>query len=619
MKRILIVDDEPTTRKILAKQLEPTGWEIETASSGTTALQLCQTMDIDCLLLDLFLPDITGLQVLEILRSKRTVLPIIIITGNETLESAASALRLGAQDYLIKGTFKGPLLIRAIQNAVEKFEQYQEAQRLQRTLNELSTAYEKLEISSQHQQKMLTDLSERVPSGVASEPQHLNILIVDDEPNDQFFLKRVIANINPDFDVQVAGSIETGMRFAKNHSIDCILSDHLLPDGTSLDFLEQLQNLDQFQGAVIVLTGQGNEEIAVKALKLGASDYIIKNNISADLLKSTLFKAMALIHESKERRKALLELSGRNLQLRDEIDSRTAVEEQLQVYKTLVEETLDYVFIVDPQTGRIIHCSNSVRSLLKATGEAENYKDFDKACTQKRWTEIVAGSWESKGRLLVESQFVSKEGQTISVEILFKGFKSAAQQYMMIIARDITHRLQLEQRLLALAMTDALTGLYNRRHFDDQLKKNWRLLIREKSYLSLLMIDVDYFKKYNDHYGHLEGDICLKKISKAILDCLKRPMDFAARYGGEEMAVVLPFTQKKGAISQAKKILAAIRQLALPHADSPFPHVTASIGISTMVPSSGQKPDLILAQADQALYQAKEAGRNRVLFFDDND
>ncbi|TAE94534.1 MAG: diguanylate cyclase [Oscillatoriales cyanobacterium] len=169
------------------------------------------------------------------------------------------------------------------------------------------------------------------------------------------------------------------------------------------------------------------------------------------------------------------------------------------------------------------------------------------------------------------------------------------------------------QKLQELATTDGLTGIANRRQFDRVLMLEWRRLAREELPLSLIMFDIDFFKLYNDFYGHLGGDDCLRQVAGAIASCAKRAGDLAARYGGEEFAVVLPNTSAEGANIVARKIFDRIASLQLPHARSSINScVTLSCGIATAIPSPQQSPDSLIRSADSALYQAKTEGKNRI-------
>ncbi len=171
---------------------------------------------------------------------------------------------------------------------------------------------------------------------------------------------------------------------------------------------------------------------------------------------------------------------------------------------------------------------------------------------------------------------------------------------------------QANQELEHLAKTDALTKIANRRHFDQYLEQEWMRLRREQQPLSLLLIDVDYFKLYNDCYGHQAGDICLVAIAKMLSQIVHRSTDVVARYGGEEFAVILPATDRAGAIAVAQKIQTTINKLAISHEQSQVAKViTLSIGIACMIPSPDNGPDKLIQAADQAMYIAKQRGRNQ--------
>ncbi|NJL43052.1 MAG: PleD family two-component system response regulator [Pseudanabaena sp. SU_2_4] len=170
------------------------------------------------------------------------------------------------------------------------------------------------------------------------------------------------------------------------------------------------------------------------------------------------------------------------------------------------------------------------------------------------------------------------------------------------------------QRLEQLAILDGLTQVANRRRFDEYLAQSWRCMSRERSPLSLIMLDVDFFKSYNDTYGHQAGDACLKKIARAISDTVHRPFDLVARYGGEEFVVVLPNTPLAGATQVAAQIHKKVKDLDIPHRGSAIAdRVTLSLGISGVVPHPEIVPESLLIEADRALYQAKKEGAIAVL------
>jgi len=164
---------------------------------------------------------------------------------------------------------------------------------------------------------------------------------------------------------------------------------------------------------------------------------------------------------------------------------------------------------------------------------------------------------------------------------------------------------------------DVLTGIYNRRFMEENLKSIIKANSRSGGLLSVLMLDIDYFKKYNDTYGHSQGDTCLKSVAEAVTGTLSREEDFAARYGGEEFAVVLPNTDVKGAQMIANKIIASMQALNIPHGkNEAASYVTVSIGITTGIVQHGQKSNDYIKRADKALYMSKNSGRNRYTYID---
>ena len=173
---------------------------------------------------------------------------------------------------------------------------------------------------------------------------------------------------------------------------------------------------------------------------------------------------------------------------------------------------------------------------------------------------------------------------------------------------------QANDGLYQLSTTDALTGIANRRSYDEHIELEWKKMMRNNTPLSLIICDIDFFKKFNDHYGHKAGDNCLHTVAKSIRQIVTRPDDFVARYGGEEFAVVLPHTKEEGALHVAEKIRMAVAQRNITHEDSAAaPCVTLSLGIATVQPPrvAGMSSASLFRAADSALYEAKHQGRNR--------
>ena len=187
------------------------------------------------------------------------------------------------------------------------------------------------------------------------------------------------------------------------------------------------------------------------------------------------------------------------------------------------------------------------------------------------------------------------------------------------ISRDVTQQKTAAVRLAALAILDGLTGLANRRRFDERLHEEWARACRDRTSLSLLMIDVDHFKKFNDQYGHPAGDVCLQAVAKVLAAEARRPADVAARYGGEEFVLLLPGTDAAGCELVGERVRHELQQLCIPHElNIPSRRVTVSLGAASVRPNAeGPIENSSLVQAaDRALYIAKESGRDRLVTAD---
>lgn len=169
------------------------------------------------------------------------------------------------------------------------------------------------------------------------------------------------------------------------------------------------------------------------------------------------------------------------------------------------------------------------------------------------------------------------------------------------------------QKLQHLACMDGLTALHNRRHFDESLQREWKRMMREKAPLSLILCDIDFFKAYNDTYGHQAGDECLKQVANILRESARRESDFVARYGGEEFALILPNTEVLGAVGVAETIRSQIKASGISHLGSEVSQfLTLSLGVASLIPNRHCSSDILLHESDLALYEAKSRGRDRV-------
>jgi diguanylate cyclase (GGDEF)-like protein len=207
------------------------------------------------------------------------------------------------------------------------------------------------------------------------------------------------------------------------------------------------------------------------------------------------------------------------------------------------------------------------------------------------------------------------DGERFPVRLRGRVIRDAGQEVVGVayFYTDITRQRQLEAQLKRLSHVDGLTGVQNRRAFDENLTQEWARARRESAPLSLILIDIDAFRLYNDHYGHQAGDECLKKIAGVIAETFKRPGDYVARYGGEEFAIIVADSDGEGVASHAERLRTRVEYMAIPHEKSLASNVvTISLGLSTQRPDGTNNPSGMVESADRALYRAKETGRNRL-------
>ena len=221
-----------------------------------------------------------------------------------------------------------------------------------------------------------------------------------------------------------------------------------------------------------------------------------------------------------------------------------------------------------------------------------------------------------------EKEYIHADGHTIPVRLSGQVIEIDGEKYIWSSAEDITDRKKIEEELArlyqemkVLSLRDGLTGVANRRMFDEVLEKEWKRAQRSGLPLSLIIFDIDHFKQYNDHYGHLKGDDCLKQISAILTGESKRSSDLIARYGGEEFVLLLPETGQAQAYEIALQCIAAVQDKKISHQDSLVSDVlTMSAGVSSIIPFKEADSSALISAADDLLYQAKRKGRNRVEF-----
>lgn len=337
-----------------------------------------------------------------------------------------------------------------------------------------------------------------------------SVLLIDDEEIILISLSHDLKNQG--YEVTTANNGPEGIRKIRKNCFDMVITDLKMEGTDGIQVIEETKKIDP-KIPVLILTGHGSLSSAIKALRLGASDYLLKPCDRGELamrVANCLEKRdlQSIVEKRNE------ELKRANEQLKREISDRKRIANELQ---------------------------------------------------------------ESRGRLI-----------------------------------------EMNKHLKRLSNLDGLTGIPNRRHFDEFLAREWNRSVRQGTPFSLIMTDIDFFKLYNDNYGHQAGDECLKKVARVMAKTLNRPGDLAARYGGEEFAVILTDTDRQGAALLAETLRANVESLKIPHAfSSTSKHVTISLGVGTLFPQRGSSPEKLVSLADKALYEAKQEGRNRVIISED--
>ncbi len=423
------------------------------------------------------------------------------------------------------------------------------------------------------------------------------------------------------YEIAIATSAAEARAQLEQHSPSIMLLDYSLSDMSAQEILGELHKRKKSL-PLIISTKHGDGEIAATMMQVGAKECIIKdNNYLANIANIIGRVAQEIENQNK--------LNEVETELRESEKKYRNLSNQLE---TILDHIPGLVFYKDKEN----HYIRLNKRTAQIHGEAKEYLIGKNMCelypevqAQRYFQEDLQVIETGKPMLNIEEPHETPDG-LIWHNVTKVPLKDDTGRIIGVlgIAMDITERKRAEAEIKILvqqletakknaeetAMTDSLTGLPNRRYFDEVFKLEFLRLQRSKEPLSLIMIDIDYFKLFNDHYGHIAGDNCLKDVALAIKGELKRSSDVAARYGGEEFVVILPNTNTQGALAIAENIRSAVEKCSIPQQASLFlNHVTISLGLATIKPAKFKTSELALKMADTALYRAKESGRNRVV------
>ena len=450
------------------------------------------------------------------------------------------------------------------------------------------------------------------------------IFIVDDCLDDAERLSVLLTQRG--YRVQIVQQGKRALEEVLRSEFDLILLDINLPDMNGYDLCQHFKtNHKTREIPIMFISSLDRVWDKVKAFAAGGQDYITKPFHDAEVL--------ARIENQLSIRNALKLLMMHNALLAEEIRERQRVEKALR----LSEEKFAKAFRSNPNAITITQLSDGCHiDVNEAFCQVTEYTREDvigrSAIDLGLWVEPDLRTQLFKHLTMYgvirnyEFQFRTRSGALRTALLSAEIINIHGQECLLSLSNDITDRVRAEralqeanEELQRLALLDGLTHVANRRYFNTEIAKVWQDLMSTKDVLSLILCDVDYFKHYNDCYGHLAGDGCLQWVAQAIEKTLREREELEgiytlARYGGEEFAAILPYADARKGLEIAKTIRQAVEDLKIPHARSSLgDYVTLSLGVVTTIPSEEFSPEALISVADLALYEAKERGRNQVV------
>lgn len=440
-----------------------------------------------------------------------------------------------------------------------------------------------------------------------------NILLVDDLPENLQLLSDLLTQLG--YKIRSVTSGRMALKTLKVKQPDVIFLDIKMPEMDGYQVCEAIKSDQLLQDIPIIFISALDDVFdKVRAFQCGGVDYITKPFQMEEVVAR-------LEHQ--------LTIQRQKIALQEEIRKRKETEEILYQSRALLSSILNTALdgiaamqaVRHSETGEISDFRCLVVNPVIAQILEKNREDLHGRMILKKFLGRLQSDLFDRFVQVVET------GDPLEMDFYYPVFHPS--WYHLIAVKlgdgfaitlsDITSRKQMElelqeanRKLEILAHLDGLTQISNRRSFDQFLLQEWLRLRRGGQSIALILLDVDFFKNYNDTYGHQLGDECLIKIAQALQQNANRPADMVARYGGEEFAVILSDTDESGAIVVAQNIHQAIAQLQIPHTSSQVnDYVTVSIGIASLIPMVSLTPEYLIQLADQALYQAKQSGRNR--------
>ena len=655
---VLVVDDE-TTNIIALTNILGTDYDIRAAKNGADAIMLASEHLPDVILLDVLMPGMDGYEVISDLKNSDTTkhIPVIFITGMDGSDAEKTGLALGAADYIPK-PFKSDIVKLRVQNQITIVNQF-------RDLTEKTIALEqRTEKLIRIQNSMASVLANMVENrdkltGKHAEQTARNMRIMLEAMNERKTYASLMDGWN--FDLIVSSS--------RLHDIGkIVVSDIILnkPGKLAADEYEDMKKHamegesiigsiinesgeDEFLHHAKILAGSHHEKwdgsgyprgLRGEEIPLHGRVMAIVDVYDALISKRpykpayTHEKAIEIIRESSGKHfdPAIVDvfLEVNSLFIDTDFDTAEEIREQLDNNTDKLS-----VLIVDDEPANIVALTNIlspdylVVAAKNGTDAIEMAKEqepdvilLDVLMPDMDGYEVISRLKESEDTRSIPVIFITGLNDA---EFEEKGLNLGAADYITkpfhasVIKVRVQKQIQYSSQynsIKELSMLDELTGLVNRRGYDSRLSAEWSRAKREMSSISIMMIDIDRFKEYNDTYGHLQGDTALVTIAKVIEGSFKRASDFCARWGGEEFVALLPDTDISGAMGLAEEIREVVENTKVLCENGHVTKITVSIGVNTVLPEQDSSVQDFIAGADYALYTAKNSGRNRAIKFE---
>lgn len=631
---ILVVDDIPENVRLLFEMLVKQGYEVRQTITGKQALQAIAHDPPDLILLDIMMPDMDGYEVCRCLKNnpKTQSIPIIFLSAKHDTTTRVRAFQVGGADYIGK-PFQIEEVLARVEHQLTIVRQQKRLQvqniRLQQEIEERK----KIEIALKDRQEFFHLTINANPNliyviderGKFTLANHALAKLYDTTVEN--LLGKTKADFNRDFQSSqrnFSGKEEKSETFTSPTIATEPLFDRqtreirwfqttktpfVSPEGKTL-ILGVSVDITERQRAELSLWQQAERERLLRTI----ADRIRQSLAVEDILQQTVKEIQQFLQADR------VSICRRER----ELAYRVAVESVSPTWLSLQGAIIEEEWLVQiarewEENGHLPVCAISDITKPTLSPVLRDFLQQWQVCSQcivpifksnLPKTSLDRALW---GAIVVHQCRNSREWQEEELEMLVS---LAVQVAIAVQQGELLAELEAANRELKnLANLDGLTGLANRRRFDEILQKEWQRMQRERNPLSLVLADIDFFKRYNDTYGHQKGDECLKAVAEAIRACSKRSSDIAARYGGEEFAAILPNTPLEGAVEIARQIQERVRGLQIEHSQSSIrPYLTISLGAASQFPDREATIDDLIGAADAALYRAKDSGRDRVEF-----